>query len=68
MEQRIEKLTSLLGNVETDYPRRWLAIKLLESDEEITKLIERLDKKIVQAGRDLAEELERFTESLAAWS
>ena len=58
VEQRIEKLTSLLGNVETDYPRRWLAIKLLESDEEITNLIERLDKRIVQAGRDLAEELE----------
>ena len=58
VEQRIEELTSLLGNVETDYPHRWLAIKLLESDEEITKLIERLDKKIVQAGRDLAEELE----------
>jgi ferrous iron transport protein B len=58
VEQRIEELTSLLGNVETDYPHRWLAIKLLESDEEITKLVERLDKRIVQAGRDLAEELE----------
>ncbi len=58
VEQRIEKLTSLLGSVETDYPRRWLAIKLLESDEEISKLIEPLDKKIVQAGRDLAKELE----------
>jgi ferrous iron transport protein B len=58
VEQRIEKLTSLLGNVKTNYPRRWLAIKLLESDEEITKLIEQLDKKIVQAGRDLAGELE----------
>jgi ferrous iron transport protein B len=58
VEQRIEELTSLLRNIETDYPHRWLAIKLLESDEEITKLVERLDKKIVQAGRDLAEELE----------
>jgi len=58
VEQRIEGLKSLLEKVETDYPRRWLAIKLLERDEEITKLIERLDKKIVQAAGELAEEIE----------
>jgi ferrous iron transport protein B len=60
VEQRIEILASQLENVETDYPRRWLAIKLLENDEEITKLVELLDKRIVQAGRDLAKELENI--------
>jgi ferrous iron transport protein B len=37
-----------------------LSIKLLEKDEEITRLIERLDRSIVQAAWDLAEEIERI--------
>lgn len=60
VEERVERLASLLEKVETDYPHRWLAIKLLERDEEITRLIERLDRSIVQAARDLAEEIERI--------
>jgi ferrous iron transport protein B len=60
VEQRIEKLAVLLEKVETDYPRRWLAIKLLESEEEITRLIERLDRSIVQAAWDLGGEIERL--------
>jgi ferrous iron transport protein B len=60
VEQRIEMLTAHLGKIETDYPRRWLAIKLLERDEEITKLIEGLNGGIVQIAEDLAEEIERI--------
>jgi ferrous iron transport protein B len=62
VEQRIEKLTSLLAKIETIYP--WvLAIKLLERDEEITRIVERLDGtdgKIIQAAKSLAEEIERI--------
>ena len=60
VEQRIERLADLLEKVETDYPHRWLSIKLLEKDEEITRLIERLDRSIVQAAWDLAEEIEKI--------
>lgn len=60
VEQRIEKIVPLLEKVEADYPRRWLAIKLLEKDEEITRLIARLDRSIVQAAWNLAEEIERI--------
>ncbi|MGA9098229.1 MAG: ferrous iron transport protein B [Methanotrichaceae archaeon] len=60
VEQRIEKLSVLLKKVETNYPCRWLAIKLLERDEEITKLIEGIDSNIIQAADKLAEEIERI--------
>ena len=53
-------LAALLGKVETDYPRRWLAIKLLEKDDEVTRLIEGIDRSIAQVAEDLAEEIERI--------
>ena len=34
VEERIEKLQSALERIELPYPRRWIAIKLLEKDEE----------------------------------
>jgi ferrous iron transport protein B len=63
VEQRIEKLISLLGKIETFYPLRWLAIKLLERDGEITRLVEGLDSTdgtVVRAAEELAEEIERI--------
>ena len=60
VEQRIEKLSVPLKEVETTYPCRWLAIKLLERDEEITKLIEGIDSNIIQAADKLAEEIEKI--------
>ncbi len=63
VEQRIEKLTSLLDGIEIDYPRRWVAIKLLEKDEEITKLVEGIDGidgTIIRTAGKLAEELEKI--------
>ncbi|MCD6592605.1 50S ribosome-binding GTPase, partial [Candidatus Bathyarchaeota archaeon] len=35
VEERIEKITSLLEKVNLTYPARWTAIKLLEGDEKI---------------------------------
>ncbi len=60
VEQRIDLLASLMDRIETGYPRRWLAIKLLERDEAITRLIEERDGSIVRAAEDLAEEIERI--------
>ncbi len=60
VEERIEKLTSLLGSIETGYPKRWLAIKLLEGDDEITRKVRALDKSLVQASEELADEIEKI--------
>jgi ferrous iron transport protein B len=39
IESCINDLVSTLSDVETPYPRRWVAIKLLEGDEELKELI-----------------------------
>jgi ferrous iron transport protein B len=60
VEQCIEKLTIPLGNVTTGYPVRWTAIKLLERDGEITKLVGGLDPTIPAMAGELADEIERI--------
>lgn len=60
VEQRIQEIARLLGKIKIDYPSRWAAIKLLERDEKITKLVASLDSSIVQAAVAMAEELEKI--------
>ena len=43
IEQRLEKLIAALGNVNTGYPLRWTAIKLIEKGAEILSLFEKAD-------------------------
>ncbi len=60
VEQRIQEIARLLGKIKIHYPSRWAAIKLLERDEKITKLVASLDSSIVQAAIAMAEELEKI--------
>lgn len=60
VEERIERLSRLLNGIKINYPRRWVAIKLLEKDEEITKLVAGMDGSLVSAASDLAKELEEM--------
>lgn len=59
-EEKIEKLTKELGEIDLGYPKRWIAIKLLEKDSEITKLIEPKDKKIIHVADSLSKQLEKI--------
>ncbi len=60
VEERIEKLRSALERIELPYPRRWIAIKLLEKDEEIRRLIGERDPKILELADKLIRELEQI--------
>jgi len=60
VEQRIQEIAGRLGKIKIDYPSRWAAIKLLERDERITKLVAEIDDSIVQAAVAMAEELEKI--------
>lgn len=40
VEKHIKQLTIALQDVESSYPKRWLAIKLLEEDDEIKRMID----------------------------
>jgi len=60
IEERIQKLTSLTKNIDTKYPSRWVAIKLLEGDSEVTRMISQLDSVIINRAELLAGEIEHI--------
>ena len=59
VEESIEKLKQEMENIDLPYPKRWLAIKLLEKDEEIRKLIKNKNPKILERAKNLCQKLER---------
>jgi len=58
IEERIGKIVSLMGAVTTAYPVRWIAIKLLERDPEVARIVGSQDPSIVAAAGKLSEEIE----------
>jgi ferrous iron transport protein B len=56
IETRVDKLITLLANINWHYPRRWTAIKLLENDEEIIRQMQN-HPEIVVAAKILSEEI-----------
>ena len=62
VEDRIQKITQLIEskNLNLGYPSRWVAIKLLENDPEIRKLIESKSPKIINFAYDMAREIENI--------
>ena len=59
VETRIEKLTRLVESekLKLGYPSRWVAIKLLENDPEIRKLVKSKSEGVIRASEVLAEEI-----------
>jgi len=60
IEQRVEKLIQIINNINIGYPARWTAIKLIEKDTEVIKLIEKNNPNILQLASSLADEIEKI--------
>jgi len=60
IEERIEDLIILLRKVQLRYPARWVAIKLLEEDEEVEKEVLEVSPEIVATAERLRGELEEL--------
>jgi len=60
IEERIEKLVKLLNKTQLNYPTRWVAIKLLDEDNEIEKEVGEVSPKIVGVAEKLRAELEEI--------
>ncbi|PKL59421.1 MAG: ferrous iron transport protein B, partial [Methanomicrobiales archaeon HGW-Methanomicrobiales-4] len=58
VEERIEKIITLLDMVTTQYPVRWTAIKLLERDPVIVQMVSEQDPAIAEKAGLLAGEVE----------
>jgi len=64
LEEKIEKLKTIIEkeNLGLQYPSRWLAIKLLEGDSEITKIVAGKSKAVSDASKTIAAELKKSCE------
>ena len=60
VEERIEKITSLLEKANLTYPARWTAIKLLEGDEKIIEEVKKVSPEILKFARKMAREIEEI--------
>jgi ferrous iron transport protein B len=60
IEEKIEKITSLVEKIGFKYPARWTAVKLLEGDEEVEKEINKKDSNILPIVKKMAEEIEKI--------
>jgi ferrous iron transport protein B len=60
VEEKIGKLVEKMKNVQFVYPPRYVAIKLLEEDEEIEREVRRIAPQIVSAAKKLADEIEKI--------
>ena len=58
VERRIQELTRALSGIETPYPSRWVAIKLLEGDEEIVRIVHGTDPSVEELVERLSREIE----------
>ncbi len=60
IEKRIEKIEEILKQTDIGYPLRWTAIKLLEEDLEITKIIEKKAPDLIKLARNFSQEIEQI--------
>jgi len=60
IEEKIAKLTRIVEKMQFYYPPRYVAIKLLEGDEEIEREIGKIDPKIISTAKKLAREIEKL--------
>ena len=60
IENCIKQLSDLLQVVNLPYPVRWVAIKLLEKDNDITKLLQEKKPEILETAKQLCENLEEI--------
>jgi len=60
VEKGIERLIKALEGIEAPYPIRWLAIKLLEKDEEVWKMIRKKKPEVLELAEKIISELEEL--------
>ena len=60
IEQGIEELSDQLKGIDLPYPLRWIAIKLLEKDSDITARVSELKPRAVENSLGIMEELEEI--------
>lgn len=58
VEERITRLTKMIRDIQLSYPPRYVAVKLLEGDEEIAREVAKLGSPAADTAKELAYEIE----------
>ncbi len=58
IEEKIQELSKAVEKLNLPYPARWVAIKLLEGDEQVESRIRQIDPKTLSAAKRLATQIE----------
>lgn len=66
LEEKIEQLQQIIEkeNLGLQYPSRWLAIKLLEGDTEIIKIVASKSQSVIDISKTIATELQKSCQEL----
>lgn len=60
IEVRIKKIAKMVEKISFRYPARWVAIKLLEGDEQVEKEIRRVNPEILSTAKRLTKEIDEM--------
>jgi len=60
IENSIAQLSELLRDIDLPYPGKWLAIKILEKDKDITGLVNEKKPEVLEKAKQLSEKLEEI--------
>jgi ferrous iron transport protein B len=60
IENCIAQLSVLLRDIDLPYPERWIAIKILEKDRDITSLVNEKIPEVLEKAKQLSEKLEEI--------
>jgi len=60
IENSIAQLSELLRDIDLPYPEKWLAIKILEKDKDITSLVNEEKPEVLEKAKQLSEKLEEI--------
>jgi len=60
VERRIDELSEEVREVDTPYPPRWVAIKLLEDDDEVRRIVHQLNPSVEELVERLKGEIEEI--------
>jgi len=60
IEEKIQKLSKLVAKLQLPYPARWIAIKLLEGDEQLERRVRQLDPEILSTVEKLSQDIQRI--------
>jgi len=60
IEERIRKIAKMVEKIRFRYPARWVAIKLLEGDEQVEKEIRKINPEILSTAKRLSKEISQI--------